>query len=98
MPKYRLIRILALALAGATASPAAAEPADADPAFAPRREARELSHFEIGERDVALFARGRSAIDTQESADAIEDAQCMDKVFPGYPQPALMTVGVRVSL
>ena len=82
------------------ASPAAAEPAHADPTFisAVARSPAVLRHFTFAGANVDITARGRRAsIDTQRRLKEIEEAVEMAGVFPGYPQPALVTFDMRVS-
>jgi hypothetical protein len=83
------------------AAPASAEPACADPALltaelAPR-PSRALYTFEAGGAAFSLSARGRSAaLDTSLAREHLEDARAFGAVLPGYPQPAQMTLDIRM--
>ncbi|MEE2691487.1 MAG: hypothetical protein VX640_08110 [Pseudomonadota bacterium] len=81
----------------AVADPACADAAlgfEADDMNAPRV----VESFSLAGAEVFLTARGRTAYaDTELARDFIEESQEMDKVMPGYPQPAYVTFSLSVS-
>lgn len=79
-----------------------AEPASADPTFvspdgrtpSPTR----LAQFRLAGANCSIAARGRRAsIDTNRRLNDLARARAMSKFLPGYPQPALMTIDLRLS-
>lgn len=83
------------------AGEAAAEPASADPSF------RALGAFDARISPIADFTaagalfsvstRGRrAAIDSYESFENLEDCRAMRGFMPGFPQPANVTVDLRI--
>lgn len=97
-----LLRVSALAFAlAATAPSVLAEPASADPAFrsaATNRSAgAEVAAFTVAGAGMTVSARGRRALnDTGLSVAAAEESRAMSKVMPGYPQPAQLTLDVKL--
>ena len=90
------------AAALALSAPAAAEPATVDPGLFTElqgpRAPRVIGDFEIDGAQLSLRARGRGAsLDTRFAREALEEARAMKGVLPGYPQPALMTLELRVA-
>jgi hypothetical protein len=55
-----------------------------------------LTAFEIGAQPVEIMAVTRRArADSEFDRYYIDDCETMAKVYPGYPQPALVTFDVR---
>ncbi len=77
---------------------AKAEPASADPAYAEfRASARNIASFSFAGAELSVAARGRRArADTALAREALDEARAMGKFMPGYPQPALVVVDVRI--
>lgn len=78
-----------------------AEPASADPTFMPPdgRPASPvtLSAFRLAGANLSLAARGRRvSIDTRMRLENFKQARAMSKVFPGYPQPAILAFDLHV--
>jgi len=59
---------------------------------------RPLSSFSVGERRIEMHALPRRMrADTALGRDYLEECMAMGKVLPGYPQPAFVTLGLRVK-
>lgn len=97
----RMLLAAGVMLAALMTDAALAEPAHADAAAsfasAPARTPRAIESFSIAGADVSFTASGRNAYaDTGLQRDHIRDARAMDKVMPGYPQPAFVTFDMRI--
>jgi len=61
-------------------------------------EPRPIAAIPFGKREVELLAvTQRARADTPLSKDYLDQCKAMAKVFPGYPQPALVSVDFRVK-
>lgn len=57
-----------------------------------------IAAFEAWGRQASVNVYGRFAsADTQFHREALREAQAMDKMMPGWPQPAVATIELRLS-
>lgn len=62
------------------------------------RQPRAITAVSLGERQIELVAVGqRARADTAIRRDYLEECQAMGKILPGYPQPAIMSLDIRVK-
>ncbi len=61
-----------------------------------RSKPKVLTAFEVGAQPIEVMAVTRRArADTEFHRHYIDDCESMAKVYPGYPQPALVSFDVR---
>ncbi len=59
---------------------------------------RSVAAFSVGARHIEMLAvTQRARADTQLRQKYLEECRSMNKVFPGYPQPAIVSVDFRVK-
>lgn len=59
---------------------------------------RTISAFTFADRQFEMHAQTRrSRADTDIARDQLDESMAMGKVMPGYPQPAFVTLGVRLK-
>jgi hypothetical protein len=92
----------ASALAAGLIDAARAEPASPDAAFTSMFGAHAtlttITELKAAGATLSLTARGQTtSVDCQDDLDRLEDARAMQGFLPGYPQPARLTVGVRLA-
>ncbi|MEO1252678.1 MAG: hypothetical protein AAFW81_10070 [Pseudomonadota bacterium] len=76
-----------------------AAPALADPFAQGRRpEPRPISSFQFAEQSVEVLAVTRRArADTPFLRDYVDECEDFSKVYPGYPQPAIVSFDLRLN-
>lgn len=67
-------------------------------AGAQARQPRAITAVSLGEREIEFVAVGQHArADTAVRRAYLEECQEMGKILPGYPQPAFMSLDIRVK-